>query len=381
MRPRLRHAVRQSPHLLWLLATAAAVSTASLAWVGWQLLAQDAAAQAQRAHEYVEVQADRVVQSLERFVAGTERQLSDWAARPEGPPPTPRHGGLVVVVSGDTIRTTGSPALLFRPEATSQALPADPRFADADVAEFGQRDFARARALLLPLTRSADATVRAGALLRLGRVQRASGDTRAARGTFATLAALDHTRVAGLPAGLAGRVAEMQMLAEGGDAAEATTVARGIGQALRDGQWAITEPQFEHYLDLAGSVAGTLPAVDPQHLAVARLVAMLMGESGRGLPPSGRRSVASDTGPLLALWRTAPDGLAIWLSSAPPLLARVEVPGGVVVTEGSARTPPERQSPPRVAAVRHAGDTGLPWTNCESAWNIDPFQRVIGVEH
>ncbi len=131
MRPRFRHRVRPPRHLLWILAIAAIVSTASLGWVAWQLLEQDTAAQAQRAQEFAERQGDRVVQALERYVADTERQVSDCAARPQDAPPVPVHGGLVVVVSRDTIRTSGSPALLFRPESPLHTTPADPRFADA----------------------------------------------------------------------------------------------------------------------------------------------------------------------------------------------------------------------------------------------------------
>ncbi len=362
MRPRLRHRVQPPRHLLWILAIAAAISTTSLGWVAWQLLEQDTAAQAQRAQEYVEYQADRAVQGLERLVADTERQLADWAARPQDAPPVPSHGGLVVVASGDAIRTTGSPALLFRPGSPSEIAPADPRFADADAAEFGQRDYARARALLLPLTRDANAAVRASALLRLGRVQRAGGDVRAARRSFQSLAALEDTRVAGLPAGLAGRVAEMQWLADGGDATEAATVARSLAQALTDGRWAVSEAQFEHYLDLADSIAHTSVTVDPHQLAVTRAVAALADEARTGLLPSGRRTVATDAGALLALWRTTPDVLVVWVASATPLLARLEIPGGVVVTEGSQRMPPDRHSPPQAVAVRHASDTGLPWT-------------------
>ena len=83
---------------------------------------------------------------------------------------------------------------------------------------------------------------------------------------------------------------------------------------------------IEHNLDVAGTVAGARASVDPRQLAITRAVATITNEARAGLPPSGRRTVTTDAGALLALWRTTTDGLAVWVAGAAPLLDRVEVP-------------------------------------------------------
>ncbi len=203
---------------------------------------------------------------------------------------------------------------------------------------------------------------RAHALLRLGRVQRQRGDIAAARQTFQALALLDETRVAGLPAGLAGRVAEMRLLADGHDTSAASALARDIAASLARGRWVLSQAQYEHYVELITPLAGPAAAVDPTQLAVTRAVAVLARETGAGLPPVGRRTITSDAGPLLALWRTAHGRSAVWITTAQPLLSRLQVPAGLLVIEGPQESTARESRQQDVVAVRHSGDTGLPWT-------------------
>ena len=355
-RPRLR-----SPRRLpWLLAIAAAISTASLGWVAWQLIEQDEAEQARRAQETVDREADRAVQALERIVAEADRILSDWVQQRQAPP-TFEHGGLMVVTAGDVVRASGTPALLFWPATTIAPEPAGGRFAEADAAEFGHRDFGRARALLRPLTRASDPSVRAAALLRLGRVQRTAGDLASARATFQTLASLREARVAGLPAELAGQVAEMSLLADARDETNARAVARVIAKHLSSGHWHLTEAQFDHYVEEVTAVAGAAPPIDAVQLAMTRAIARLVDEAREGLAPSGRRTVEADSGALLVLWRRTATGVGAWITDAAPLLARVDVATGVTVAlDGKA--PTAKASVRDLTALRHASATGLPWT-------------------
>ena len=72
----LRFLRRPSKYSVFLFLGVAAVSVIALVWMGWRLLQQDRALEAQRLEEQREVAADRVVAALEMALASEERKIA-----------------------------------------------------------------------------------------------------------------------------------------------------------------------------------------------------------------------------------------------------------------------------------------------------------------
>ncbi len=98
---------------------------------------------------------------------------------------------------------------------------------------------AKAIELYGELSRSSDSNIRAGALLRLGRVLRKTNRTDEALRVYSTLAALGATRAARLPAALLGREVRATVLAQKGAKALAANEARELCAELASGRWQI----------------------------------------------------------------------------------------------------------------------------------------------
>jgi hypothetical protein len=130
--PRIRRWLAPPRHLLLVLAAVPLASASSLSWVGWELLRQDQAVEAQREQERLEHQADLAVQSLERLLAATEERLADWVSRPSDAVPEPVHGGHIVTFTGTTIQSNRSSPLLFYPYLPNRANPPSQLFADGE---------------------------------------------------------------------------------------------------------------------------------------------------------------------------------------------------------------------------------------------------------
>ena len=67
---------RPPRHLLTFYLAGTLAAAAALAWLGWRLLDQERALEAQRTQERLEITADRVVALFQRSLSELERQLS-----------------------------------------------------------------------------------------------------------------------------------------------------------------------------------------------------------------------------------------------------------------------------------------------------------------
>jgi anti-sigma regulatory factor (Ser/Thr protein kinase) len=364
-RARIRRWFGPPRRLLLALATVTVASAGSLSWVGWEMLRQDDAVQAQREQERLEHQADLAVQTLERLLAGTEERLADWAIRPSAPVPDPEHGGLIVTFTPTTVEPSPASRLLFYPSLPARPEPAAHLFAAGETAEFQQRDHRRAALIFRDLARSPDRAVRAAALMRLGRTLRASARHVESLAVYTEMAALGDVPVAGLPADLVARAARMQVLVTIGRDDEARREARALDEDLANSRWKLTAGQYEHYADAATAAAGgdAVAGGENEDVAVARAAAGLWADWRENLPPSGRRSVQTAGTPLLAVWRSAPERIALWIvrpgqlleqvSADPQIAIALSDAEGVTVAgalEGSGRN-----------AIRVPTNTRLPW--------------------
>jgi hypothetical protein len=272
-----------NPVLRALLVTAG-ILTLALCWFGWRLFTQERAVARER-------QRERLESSLEAMAAGVRGQwaqagesLSRWISSENASPPS-ISGAVVFAVAANHAAVTPEGGLPFVPPVVSLARAGSitPEvFAEAEAAEFGGSDPARAVRIYRDLAGHADPRMRAEALLRLGRVLLKSGDRAGARLAYAALVRLEGVTVAGLPAALVGL--------DGQRKAGEPGIEKRIAAGLRSGKWLLTRGQAEYYSEIAG-----LPA-DPEQWVLAEAMTTLWERrAGPAIDVQGRI--------LLGLWR------------------------------------------------------------------------------
>ena len=171
-------------------------------------------------------------------------------------------------------------------------------FDAAERIEFSSGRPVDAAARYRALAASADPGVRAGALLRLGRVLRKAGDLNGALEAYTRLARLGATRTENLPADLAALAGRRAVLASRGDHSDARRVAAEIAAGLDEGRWLLTRGTAEYLREETG------PAGRPESWSLAEALSDAW-ESIRGRPAvRGQRLAVRDGRPVLVLWRS-----------------------------------------------------------------------------
>lgn len=355
----------------------AALAVAVLIWMGVRLVRQDRALESEQLRERREAAADRMVVAVEQALSAEERQLADPADA--GPsPPSDDAVRLHVGVSGPPeLRIWPEERLLFYPVAQPGREAPVRLFAEAERAEFVDRDFARAVKTLLPLSRAEDPAVRIGAQFRIARNQRKAGDLEAALEIYSNLAKSpdDGISVSGAPAALAARRARCALLEELGRTAELRQEARTLHDDLMGRRWLLDRASYFYYRDQAAGWLDREPTADIAREALAEAVAWLW-ENRRALAgdegnPSGRRWFTAHGTSVTLLWRVSGQGLTA-LAAGPayqrsrwfdPLVARPDFRGIRLAVRDPDRVLVYGAEPPpgSPAASRPASATGLPW--------------------
>ncbi len=353
-----------------LFAAVAVVSVTALVWMGVRLLAQERALEAQRLQERREGAADRVVAALEQLLLVEERRL----ANPGATDLTVGDDLLVVVARPGDITISPERSLLFYPAITAAGEASPVVYARAERLEFVERDHARAIAALRPLTVSNDATVRAGAELRLARNLRKAGRDDEALEIFGRLRESTET-ISGLPAELTGRSARCLLLEELGRREQLRQEARELHAALASGRWILDRDAYLYYTAQARRWLGEGPPDDLERLALAEGVCWLWNnvhaERRSQQDSIGRRSLRFYGTPVTILWRAAGNEVAAivagrryqqgrWFAAAfsaadfGAVRVAVSDSGGRPIYGGAA-------PPGSPASLRRASVTGLPW--------------------
>jgi tetratricopeptide (TPR) repeat protein len=145
---------------------------------------------------------------LNRLIALPEAQVATAAASFAEPET------LLLTFTATNLEMYPSGQLLYAPlPITAKEIPAT-IFAQAEAAEFQQKDYVRAIAALRALARLPDPTIRAGALLRLARNLRKAGQAQAALAAYDELAQLQTTLIEGYPARLLAQYGRCVLLQE-----------------------------------------------------------------------------------------------------------------------------------------------------------------------
>ena len=244
-RARFRQWVEPPRRLLLALLAITLGSASALSWLGWRMLEQDRAVEAQRQQERLEHAAERGVAALERVLAEVEQNLVERLSRPSGQVGQASRpvqdffrslledDGLILIFRPQMIEAFPASRLLYYPSLPQPPEPPAAIFASGEAMEFRENNLQGAAEVFRRLAGSAESSpgagaIRAGALLRLGRVLRKAQQAEAALEVYAQMAALGETRVGGAPAELLGRHARCAVL----EGLHRTTALRQQAEAL-----------------------------------------------------------------------------------------------------------------------------------------------------
>jgi len=207
---------------------------AALGWLGWQLLQQDQALEAQRRRERLENSANLLADKLAKVTAtspGTQLPPGTvWLLFDER--------GLI---RGEGAALPYYPAVLHQEEAPARL------FAAAEAAEFQQANPANAAEQYRSLAASKDLLVRGAALMRLARALRKEGRTREALAAYNDLAGMGATPVADAPAELVGRREYVALLENAGDTRGAAIERGALANVLSEGRYALDRATYDFY--------------------------------------------------------------------------------------------------------------------------------------
>ncbi len=316
-------------------------SVSAVAWFGWRLLAQDSVVEEQRNQERLEQSADRVVAALRSVLAETAERLGAEL------PGSAASLGPEFVLAGDSLRALPPARLLYRPFPPAGPEAPASIFAEGEALEFDQGQPESAVAWYRSLSRSNDEPVRAGALLRLGRVLRKLGRGNESRAAFTQLSTLDEVLVAGVPAGLVARTA-----------LGSHDPKDDVKDDLRRGRWPLSRGQFEFYWS---KVAPGEPS--PVMARETERAATLAWRERFRQPSRGVATLWADGHPLLILWREAAGGRVMLVTTPEAILKRgaagEETHLAAVDSEG--RVVAGQRVQAGRAAVRTAAESRLPW--------------------
>lgn len=383
----LRLWFRSPRYLLTLFLAIMLVLAGSLSWLGWRSLKQDRALQSQRVQERLDNAADLIAASLLRKFSESEGQFtnlltlsdSDLSAHASELAGQVAGSSLIVVFRPQVVDAYPHAGLLYYPFLPTAKEPPASMFEPGEVAEFKQKNFAKAIAVFRELSHSKDLAIRAGALLRLGRNLRKAQQSRAALDIYDELNQMGATPVGGLPAELLALHARCTLLDELKRVPEVKREAGLLYADLHDGRWKLARSAYRFYAqetsrwyvpdaELQGHQQDAIPMATAAELLWEEWQRIRRGE---GIA-AGHRSVWILGRPVLLVWRASADRLVgvvagpsfldrQWLSALQPLMDRQGVRLTLTDAEGHPvlaqfSTTSARQ------AVRSSAETQLPWT-------------------
>ncbi|MBI4909592.1 MAG: HAMP domain-containing histidine kinase [Acidobacteria bacterium] len=209
------------------------VPSIMLVTLGMRLLDQDRGLEERRRRELAEGSIERAAALIQKDIEMAQKRLASglsWAGADLAPD--------AVVLS------KGAGALLYLP--VTPVLPEPPReaFAEADRAEFQAGDIAKALDACRRLAGSSSAAIRAGAWLRIARLQRKAGRWEEALGAWREMAGIGEVAIEGEPAGLMARRARCRALEQAGRTAELQREAGELLTELYSARWPLDHDTF-----------------------------------------------------------------------------------------------------------------------------------------
>ena len=361
------------PKLPGLFLVATLVPVAALVWLGWHLLEQDRALENQRILERLEVGTDLIAAAIDRRIAEMQDRLSTPAtALLSADLPA---DALTVRLGAHSLDAYPPGRLLFSPQVTPVPQAPEDAFAEGELQEFRNRDYAGAAAVFRRLARSGDPLVRAGALVRLARNLRRAGRFEEALAVYEELSGFGAVPAGEDPSELVGRHARCALLYQLGKQEDFLSSARQLHHDLLAGRWCLTGASYRFYTAEVEKWLGdraVRPSDLEERMALAGAVdslwqdrSVILGGTER---QRGVRSVWIRDRLFLMVWSRSPGGLTA-LVAGPHYLASEwndiwagrRIGLSLIDGEGhSSIVQAPADGKPQV--VRPAADTGLPWT-------------------
>ncbi len=317
---------------------------------------EDRVAEAGQVQERLQQDADRISATLRGNLAETGEQLSLWLLAAPSKDWGPDEGLLLILTDGALSafppgKLIYSPAPSPEPEAPASA------FVEGEGLEFSQRQPEKAAEWYARLAESKDAAIRAGALMRLGRVTRSVGRLDASRAAYERLRAISGARVAGAPAELVARHALCELFPNSAQASS-------LKQDLLNARWSLSRSQFEFFLEEAGRLTGRQEPAPAEAAALSDAAAQVWSDWKREPTAKGQRLVWTEGRPWLVVWRGAPGREAALAIEPESLLKRACANGKVLcaAVDSDGRLIAGRKEGTGRAAVRTAAESQLPWT-------------------
>jgi len=342
----------QSRHslLVALVITTAAV-TVALSWAAWRLIHQQRDIDEQRAQEQLGAAAESMAARIRGKLAETGERLSQAAANPTAPLAVIDGGGILIVRPDGVVNAAGLPFVPSVPNTSA----IDALFEEAEMFELAREDLSGAASRYQSLARHDDATVRAGALVRLARVAEKRGDTDAALRAYKKLEQSGDVRFQHLPAGFVSLYQQRAIAKARADAERERSLHATLTRGLDAGDWLLTRDVATWYREQLEMLE--LPPAWPLADAVDRVARM-----GQPLSPRGQRVLTDTPGSILVMWRAngpATAMTAVFLdrflpSSVPNVAWHLADPSG-------RRLAGERAVPRGAATPRVVGDSEYAW--------------------
>ena len=351
--------------LLTALVATTVLVTAALSWAGWRLLVQQGAIDEQRSVQQLESAAAGIVANIRGKLAEAGERLSGSLASPAALP-APIDAAILLTIGPDDVLVAGSRGLPFVPALAGSQAPGEV-FAEGEALEFVRSELPGAAGRYEALAGHHDVRVRAGALLRLGRVLRKAGQFGAAMRAYQQLADLGAVRVGDLPAELAGLYGQRAALQAIGDRERDRSMTAQMVQGLDEGRWLLTRGVAEFYRDQLGA------NVPPASWPLADTLDRLWAESHGTLPSRGQRVFSGTGRSVLVMWRAGAahtvlmaafvDDFLPW-PRTPDVEWRLSDPEGEWIAGERALLEPE--------VTRVIGEADYPWTLHVTAGAVSP---------
>lgn len=277
------------------------VPACGLLWLGWTLLEQDRALEAQRRRERRELAIEQRLSALERQLAGR----AALASLVEG------NGAVAVEFGPRGIDAHPKDQLAWYPWLPEGRAPPDHLFRAGEEYEFRRGDYRKAEAVYRELARAADPAVRAGAQLRIARVLRKTGQADAALAAFDQLARFDEVTLDGTPSALLARRARCALLAELKRGEPLRKEAAALCADLRRGRWRLTSAAYQIHMqdtrEWAG--AGSPAYAEPELLAAAVETLWERWRAQSLESPTGWLAHTAPEGRVTVVWAQQPGSL------------------------------------------------------------------------
>ena len=236
---RINRRARAPRRVLLLFLAVTLLPGAALGWVSWQLIEQDRELENKRVQDDLEHAADLVSAELDRRLRDAAEQLSEGIEAGAELP----DGALTVVFEPHRIEAKPANRLLYYPAPPLPAAPSSVAFEAGEALEY-RKDFDGAISAFRELSQSQDPSIRAGALTRLARNLRLSGQTQAALDVYTQLERLGSVLVGTVPAGLFAREARCVTLRQAQRHSELQREVALLAEDLKTGRWPMDRLDF-----------------------------------------------------------------------------------------------------------------------------------------